>query len=410
MTLAEAKTMSDNPPTSDQANTLKPQKPVRNRSARKAAKKAVSKTKAKQQISSDDLPKKTLEDALKVATSIKENYGKQATWEDVAKAMGFSPTNPNNKYYLWSASAYGIVTKGDDSTYAISETGRKILAPTYEGEDREGIVKAIATPSVLARFYSDYNSALLPTGDIFTNVLEQRYSVPANRVDETKNLIIENARFGKLLEEQADGRLKLRSSSAAIGVGTEDSSGATGADGSLLLEPAPEVSDDIDYKKSCFVITPIGDESSDERKHADAMLRHLITPVLKEVGIAVVRADQIAKPGHITKQVVEYIAFSRLCITDLSFGNPNAHYELGIRHALKLPSIQIIRKGDKIPFDVQQARTIIIDTSDPYTIMDRVASARAELAEHIKSLLGGNAKSEESPITMYLPRLTIKLG
>src|SRR5438270_10299665 len=90
------------------------------------------------------------------------------------------------------------------------------------------------------------------------------------------------------------------------------------------------------------------------------------------------------KPGHITKQVVENIAFCKLCITDLSFGNQNAHYELGIRHTLKLASIQIIRKGDKIPFDVQQSRTIIIDTCDPYTIMDRIASAKAELAEHVK--------------------------
>ena len=37
-------------------------------------------------ISSKDLPKKNLEDALKVAHAIKENYGKQATWDDIAKA------------------------------------------------------------------------------------------------------------------------------------------------------------------------------------------------------------------------------------------------------------------------------------------------------------------------------------
>jgi hypothetical protein len=158
------------------------------------------------------------------------------------------------------------------------------------------------------------------------------------------------------------------------------------------------------------VITPIGEEGSGERKHADAMLRHLIMPVLEDIGITTVRADKISKPGHVTKQVVEYIAYSQLCITDLSFGSANAHYELGIRHALKLPSIQIIRKGDRIPFDIQQARTIIIDTSDPYTIMDRVSSAKAELAEHVKALISGNAKNEESPITMYLPSLSIRLG
>jgi hypothetical protein len=385
-------------------------KPAKKKTKRKAGReKASAKTSGPKQISSDDLPRKTLEDALKVPRAIKDNYGKQATWEDIAKAMEFSPTNPNNKYYLWSASAYGIVTKDEANNYAISETGRKILSPSYEGEDREGIIKAIANPSILARFYSDYASSLLPVGDIFTNVLEQRYSIPASRVDEAKNLILDNARYGKLLDEQPDGKLKLRSTSAAIGVGADDA-GQSAETSPVADQHTTDTGSEVDYSKCCFVITPIGEEGSGERKHADAMLRHLIMPVLEDIGITTVRADKISKPGHITKQVVEYIAYSQLCITDLSFGNANAHYELGIRHALKLPSIQIIRKGDRIPFDVQQARTIIIDTSDPYTIMDRVSSAKAELAEHVKALMSGNAKNEESPITMYLPSLSVRLG
>jgi hypothetical protein len=392
---------------------VEPQPAVANTAKKKASRKSTKKrpkrTKTNKQVSSDDLPRKTLEDALKIARAIKDNYGRQATWEDIAKAMELSSTNPNNKYYLWSASAYGIVKKVEAGSYAISETGRKILAPTYEGEDREGIVKAIANPSILARFYSDYASSLLPTGDIFANVLEQRYSIPSNRVDEARSLIIENARYAKLLEEQPDGKVMLRSTSTAIGVGFDDA-GQVGEPAVGADAHANDSAADVDFSKCCFVITPIGEEGSSDRKHADAMLKHLIMPVLEDVGITAVRADKISKPGHITKQVVEHIAYARLCITDLSFGNANAHYELGIRHALKLPSVQIIRKGDKIPFDIQQARTIIIDTSDPYTIMDRVASAKAELVEHVKALMSGSAKNEESPITMYLPGLSIRLG
>ena len=81
-----------------------------------------------------------------------------------------------------------------------------------------------------------------------------------------------------------------------------------------------------------------------------------------------------------------------------------------MHHAFNLTSVQIIRKGDKIPFDVQQGRTIIIDTSDPYTIMDRMASARAELAEHVKAIVSGSNTQEDSPIRMYLPRLSVKFG
>lgn len=214
-----------------------------------------------------------------------------------------------------------------------------------------------------------------------------------------------------MLEEQENGKLRLRSANAAVGVAESDTpppSAAPAADGAVAPALAPELA--TDYSKACFIITPLGEEGSAERKHADAMLRHLISPVLEQYKLHPVRADKIAKPGHITKQVVENIAYCKLCITDLSFGNQNAHYELGIRHTLKLASIQIIRKGDKIPFDVQQSRTIIIDTSDPYTIMDRFASARAELSEHVKTILEEKGKHEDSPITMYLPNLTVKVG
>lgn len=380
--------------------------PKNNGSARVAAKKP----ERAEKVSSKDLPKKTLEDALKVAQAIKENYGKAATWDDIAKAMEFSPNNPNNQYFLWSATAYGIVDKDENDNYKVTEIGRKILAPTYEGEDREGAIKAIASPTILGRFLSDYSGAQLPSGDIFKNVLEQKYHIPKARVDETINLILANTRYAKLLEEQEDGKLRLRSANAAVGVAESESGPApavSSANGDVTVSQPLESA--TDYNKACFIITPIGDEGSPERKHADAMYRHLIAPVLESYNLDPIRADKIAKPGHITKQTVENIAYCKLCITDLSFGNQNAHYELGIRHTLKLASIQIIRKGDKIPFDIQQGRTIIIDTSDPYTIMDRVVSAKAELAEHVKAILEEKGKHEDSPIAMYLPHLVVKI-
>ncbi len=362
---------------------------------------------AERPIPSADLPRKTLEDALRVATAIKDEYaGKLATWEDIAKALGFSPTNPNNKYFLWAATAYGLIEKDENDQYRLTEIARKILAQTYEGERREGIIKAIAKPAILGRFFSDYGGALLPSGEIFRNVLEQKYSIPQSRIDETIQLILQNARFAEILEEQPEGKYRLRSGNEAIGITPSEIS--TGpAEASI---PPMDKESATDYKNACFVITPIGEEGSPERKHADTMLRHLISPVLKEHNLSAIRADQIAKPGHITKQTVELIAYCRVCITDLSFGNQNAHYELGVRHAFNLASVQIIRKGDKIPFDVQQGRTIIIDTSDPYTIMDRMAAAKAELSEHVKAILSGTNVQEDSPIRMYLPKLSVKFA
>lgn len=374
---------------------------------------AKSSTQRTKSIASDDLPRKTLEEAIRVAEVIKDDYaGKLANWEDIAASMGFSATNPNNKYFLWAATAYGIVEKTEDDQYRVTETGRKILAPTYENEDREGKILAIGKPSILARFYADYSASKLPANEIFRNVLEQKYSIPNARVEETIQLILDNARFAGLLDESEEGVFRIRSASSAVGVGDNDDFEVEDDQQDTTAEVLAFQSDDesTDYANACFIITPIGDDASEERKHADTMLKHLIEPVLRDEKIKAIRADKISKPGHITKQVVEHIAYCGLCITDMSFKNQNAHYELGVRHAFKLPSIQIIRKGDKIPFDVQQGRTIIIDTSDPYTIMDRMESAKAELREHVKALLSGSKNQEESPITMYLPKLTVKMG
>src|SRR6266513_4776654 len=105
-----------------------------------------------------------------------------------------------------------------------------------------------------------------------------------------------------------------------------------------------------DWDKVCFYITPIGDDGSDSRKHADMMLKHLIEPVFSSLGFRVVRADKIERSGLITQQIFEHLGRSRISVADLSFNNPNAFYELGIRHMTRQPTIQIIRKGDRIPF------------------------------------------------------------
>lgn len=157
-----------------------------------------------------------------------------------------------------------------------------------------------------------------------------------------------------------------------------------------------------------FLQTPLGDEASEERKHADMMLKHLLEPVFEKIGFTVIRADEIAKSGIITSQILEHIAKSKLCVADLSFRNPNAFYELGVRHAFLLPTIQIIHKSDKIPFDVSQGRTITIDTADRYTITDRLDSARKELKEYVTNLLQDSG-SEVNPVAVYLPGTKVSL-
>lgn len=132
------------------------------------------------------------------------------------------------------------------------------------------------------------------------------------------------------------------------------------------------------------------------------MMTFVIEPALKEFDLKVVRADQIGKPGMIGKQVIEHILNSRLVIADLSFHNPNVFYELCLRHTTRLPTVQIKRTIDKIPFDLNQYRTIPIETRNPYTLYPKLQTYTAEVANQVRRALA-DSESVDNPISLFYP-------
>jgi hypothetical protein len=131
--------------------------------------------------------------------------------------------------------------------------------------------------------------------------------------------------------------------------------------------------------KTCFVIAPIGDDGTDTRERSDKVLRHIITPVVTDLGYEAVRADQLAEPGLISSQVIQHVTDDPLVIADLTERNPNVFYELAIPHALRKPLVQLIAKGERIPFDVAGMRTIEVDIHD----LDSVEAAKGALRGQI---------------------------
>ncbi len=150
-------------------------------------------------------------------------------------------------------------------------------------------------------------------------------------------------------------------------------------------------------KKNCFVIAPIGEPDSETRIRSDQVLKHIITPAVNECGYNTIRADQISEPGIITSQVIQHIVDDQLVIADLTESNPNVFYELAIRHALRKPLVQIIKKGDKIPFDLIVSRTIYVDHHD----LDSVEEAKKQIIAQIKAVEKDSSQIE-TPISQAL--------
>lgn len=162
------------------------------------------------------------------------------------------------------------------------------------------------------------------------------------------------------------------------------------------------------FETTCFYVTPIGEENSEQRKHSDLFLSSIVEPALEQFQLTVVRADAIDKPGTITRQIIEYLIRSRLVIADLSFHNPNVFYELAIRHAARLPVVQIIRAADRIPFDLSQTRTIKIDTTDIYSLVPRLEIYKSEIASQVRRALE-DPDSVDNPISTFYPTFKASL-
>ncbi|MEL7665447.1 MAG: hypothetical protein AAGU10_15140 [Methanosarcina mazei] len=147
-------------------------------------------------------------------------------------------------------------------------------------------------------------------------------------------------------------------------------------------------------EKTCFVICPIGDEGTETRKWSDLTFKYIIKPVAENFGYTPIRADHIKESGMITYQIIDQLLESDLIIADLTSSNPNVYYELAIRHFIQKPCIQMIKCGQKIPFDINGMRTVFYDVD-----LELAEVAKSELSDHIKSINEGEFKAT-NPITL----------
>ncbi|WP_380282017.1 hypothetical protein [Kitasatospora purpeofusca] len=119
-----------------------------------------------------------------------------------------------------------------------------------------------------------------------------------------------------------------------------------------------------DRPRMCFVVGPIGDRyaphGTPEREayeHHLGVFEQVIAPACEKYDITAVRADGIAHAGDINEQICRHVIDSDLVIADVSGGNPNVMYELGLRHIIGKPTIHIGEAG-QLPFDIASIRTI----------------------------------------------------
>ena len=317
--------------------------------------------------------------------------------------MKRSPTTHSTQVLITNSGKYGI-TKGSYLAEWLELTPDGLLAcdPNAVSRDRLGAQFRLAIEHIapFKRLYDEYVGKRLPAREVMKDVLATT-DLDAKGRDECVDLFVVNVTDLGLLR-QIGGAQTLVSIDAAldsISAIRETALQSPSLAPFAAVTPAPGARN---WEKVCFYITPIGDEGTEARQHSDMFMQSLISPAMDELGLEVVRADQIGEPGMITAQVIEHIRLSKLCIADLSLLNPNVFYEMCLRHACRRPVVQIIQKSDRLPFDVNQVNSLVIDTSNMYAFVPQIETYRAQIATLSRKAIEDPTRVG-NPISVFFP-------
>lgn len=381
--------------------------------------------KQKRTRSARTFPASSFVEALPIAEAIHEHAaGQKVRRITLFERMNRSAESGPGRQLVTNSSQYGLTTGSYKSEWLeLTEAGR--LASDKEAATQARLAArldlAIAKIDPFNALYEQFKDNRMPSPSVMRDALLER-GMAKDTVDEAVSTFLANARDLGLIQNLA-GAERLLTFDYLLDEIHDEERGDQEDEGVVVLpterlvlrgvpsgsSPSRIVAQATDLSDVCFLVSPIGAEGSEHRKHANLVLGSLIEPALQGLGLRLVRADKISKPGMITAQVIDHIVRSPLVVADLSFGNPNVFYELALRHASRRPVVQVIRTGDHLPFDVGQFRTVAVDMTDIYSLVPQLDSYRAELARQCRAAMEEEGESE-SPLSLFYPEFWKQFG
>ena len=113
-------------------------------------------------------------------------------------------------------------------------------------------------------------------------------------------------------------------------------------------------------KRNCFVIMPLGRTiKNHDKKYWEFFYEFVLLPIIEinhQQKYQIRYESKKPKEGreNIMKDVIKNLVTADLVIGILTDKNANVWYELGIRHALRKPTIMVMEEEEEIPFDIHQ--------------------------------------------------------
>ncbi|TQN42483.1 uncharacterized protein DUF4071 [Blastococcus colisei] len=157
----------------------------------------------------------------------------------------------------------------------------------------------------------------------------------------------------------------------------------------------------------CFVLMPyhaVQDEVGDQIDFR-AVYDQLIAPAITEAGMEPLRADEDPESrGIFQKAMFERLVVCEFAVADLSTGNANVYYELGVRHALRpYSTVLIFREGYRLPLDVAHGSAM------PYPLRPdgKPADVEATRSKLVARLRAAREARVDSPVHQLVTGLPV---
>jgi hypothetical protein len=155
---------------------------------------------------------------------------------------------------------------------------------------------------------------------------------------------------------------------------------------------------------TCFVVMGFGvktDYQTGRKLDLDKSYQNLIKPAVEAAGLTCVRADEIVHAGIIDVPMYKQLLLADVVVADVSTMNPNAFYELGVRHALRPHTTIIVAESElKFPFDVGHSVVRQYKHLGEDIGYSEVRRFQAELTKAIQTILAKPA--DDSPVYTFL--------
>lgn len=363
-------------------------------------------------------PPSTLEDALELGEAVfKAGAGQPVRRTTLLESLERSPSSSTTREWITNGNQYGIITGGYNAEHLeLTDTGKLAVDPDAAPADqlRARFTLGLEGIAPFKTAYEKFLESRLPDPRVLEDTFKEA-GVDSSRLTECVDTFIVNLKalgllrsiggaerlvsLSHVLDLEKDEIVAERDEAPAVPTPSTDPSPETAVPSGPRTPSNRQSTENL--TSTCFFIAPIGTDGSEERQHSDLVMGSLLEPALEEFGLDLVRADAIAEPGMITSQVIRYLIQAPLVVADLTFHNPNVFYELALRHAVKRPVVQIIRSSDKIPFDIQPFRTVVLDMTDIYSFVPKIETYRAEVSSQIRSAL--QQSTSQNPLSLFYP-------